>query len=124
MPAQQIVLVVEDDDDVREAFAALLRASGYIVETAADGHEALTLLRQDSEGARVILLDLMMPGMDGVAFRAAQLGDPRIRDIPVVVVSADSEGRRQAERMKVAAYLRKPVEPDALLTIVDRYASR
>jgi CheY-like chemotaxis protein len=124
MPGRQIVLVVEDDEDVREAFAALLRASGYAVETAADGHQALALLREGSDCARVILLDLMMPVMDGIAFRAAQLGDPSIRDIPIVVVSADSEGRRKAERMKAAAYLRKPVEPDALLTIVDRYASR
>src|SRR2546428_6585449 len=82
------VLIVEDDAGVRGAFAALLASEGYRVLEAADGLEALRLLRAAEDLPCLILLDLMMPRMNGWDFRAVQRRDERLDSNPVGVVSA------------------------------------
>ena len=86
-PPRPRVLLVEDDAAIRESLAELLQDEGFDLLLAANGQEALEILRRGASPA-AILLDLMMPVMDGWDFRQAQLEDPELRGIPVVVVSA------------------------------------
>jgi CheY-like chemotaxis protein len=102
------ILVVDDDTDLRETVADALVEEGYEVATAPNGAEALRLLRA---GARpnVILLDLMMPVLDGWGFRAEQLRDPSIASIPVIVFTAYAVSDEAAEKLKADRMLRKPI---------------
>ena len=108
---RRIVLVVDDDELVRDALSFALELEGYVTVRAADGIDALLALRT---GARpdVILLDLEMPLMPGWEFRERQLADPALADIPVVVVSS-SLRQVSADRC-----LRKPFDLDVLLRTV------
>ena len=81
------ILRVEDDDAIRESLAEGLRDHGIKVAVAAHGREALDVLRAEPLPSAIVL-DLMMPLMDGWDFRHAQLSDPALRDIPVVVITA------------------------------------
>lgn len=114
------VLLVEDDIDVREILRELLEDAGYSVTWAANGREALAHLKH-GRAPRLILLDLMMPIMDGPAFRAAQRQDPALAPIPVVVISADHGVDAKIGEMQVDGYLPKPFEVGTLLATVDRY---
>lgn len=111
------VLIVEDDADVREFMDLLLSNSGFDTATAANGAEALKALRE--KRPCLVLLDLMMPVMDGWTFRAKQLEDPAIADVPVVCVTAVSEPQQVAERLH-APCLKKPVDFTDLLDEVRR----
>jgi CheY-like chemotaxis protein len=113
------ILVVEDDLATREVMAMLLGAEGYRVTTADDGRAALEQLRHDSH-PDLIVLDLMMPVMDGWEFRNEQLADPQLSDIPVVVCSAAGPLRQHAASLKASAYLDKPVDPSELVAVVQR----
>jgi CheY-like chemotaxis protein len=111
------VLVIEDDADILRAVVQVLEDEGYAVRAAENGRVALAVLREP--GARppcVILLDLMMPVMDGWAFRAEQLRDPALAAIPVIVLTADGNAVEKAQLMNGAGALRKPVE---LLTLLE-----
>ncbi len=109
------IMVVEDDPDIQESLVELLGLMGRDAVTARDGQEALQLLRQ-IELPSLILLDLSMPRMDGTAFRAKQLADASLAKVPVVLISADAELHEKASTLKVAAFIRKPIDPE-LLTI-------
>jgi len=115
------VLVVEDDADVREAIAEVLSDCEYKPLHASNGAEALQRLRTAEVRPCVILLDVMMPTMDGWQFRAAQKSDPSVSDIPVVVLSAHANGSEAAAKMDAAAYLAKPVSLERLVTVVERF---
>lgn len=108
------VLLVEDDLDVAEAVVDVLTDAGHTVRHALDGMDGLRLL-EHMERPALILLDLMMPRMNGEQFRTAQLADPRFMSIPVVMLSADRALAQKAQVLKVAAYLFKPVTPRQLL---------
>jgi len=113
-----VVLLVEDDRDVREAVAAVLESDGYCVAPAEHGREALALLR---EGVRpcAIVLDLMMPEMDGFEFRARQTQDPALAKIPVIVLSGAGERARHLPRLGgIYAYLQKPADAERMITLV------
>jgi CheY-like chemotaxis protein len=116
---QTTVLVVEDDYDVRDALVPILEYDGHRVASAANGREALEQLRT-SPAPSLILLDLMMPVMDGAEFRAEQLRDPALASIPVVVVSADPAVREKAKRLGAAGFVEKPIDIDMLLEQVRR----
>jgi CheY-like chemotaxis protein len=113
------ILVVEDDLDIRSILTQLLMFEGYDVEEAADGAEALALLRRDGPPA-LILLDLMMPVMDGWQLRAELQRDPALASIPVVIVSADVRVEQEASRLRVAGLLKKPLQIEPLLDLVHR----
>lgn len=117
------ILLVEDDDDVREALADVLRDAGYDVAWAADGAEAIRLLRAGLRPAAIVL-DLMMPVMNGFQFRAEQLSDPDLARIPVILVSADRSLDRDARAMDVAARVTKPAQVEDLLATIAQVAGR
>jgi CheY-like chemotaxis protein len=106
------VLVVDDDDPIRETLCELLTEEGYDVHHAADGRQALDRLRTGLRPC-VILLDLMMPVMDGASFRAAQLEDPALKGIPVVLVTA--AGHQVAMTVPAQAILHKPLNIEEVL---------
>jgi CheY-like chemotaxis protein len=110
------VLVVDDEREIREAISEILREEGYDVVAAADGREALLRLREFHPS--LVLLDLMMPGMNGWEFRAEQMGDPSVSSIPVIIVSAlgnDTSLRAQST-------IEKPFDLGHLLSEVKRLA--
>jgi CheY-like chemotaxis protein len=117
--AGKSVLIVEDDDDVRGALAAFLEGEGYRVLEASDGAAGLRELRARS--VCLVLLDLWMPGMNGWEFRAEQVKDAALADVPVVVITADHAAAGQAAALGVSGFMLKPVELPALLDYVARY---
>ena len=110
------VLVVEDDADLREMMAQILTLEGFETDTATDGADALTQLQTPGRSPDVILLDMMMPRMDGWTFVDRQAGTPAIADIPVVVVSAAP--RERLRGIRAAAILQKPLNFDELIATV------
>jgi CheY-like chemotaxis protein len=109
------VLLVEDDKDIRDAVSAVLEAEGYTVITAGNGQEALAALERGQPC--VILLDLMMPVMNGWDFMEEVKKSRRLAELPVVVVSAYSE--RKAEGVR--RVLKKPLDVNQLLAAVSDY---
>src|SRR5215204_3455639 len=107
MPAAQI-LVVEDDADAQDMVAELLRDEGYTVATANDGLEALAYLEASPTKPSLILLDLMMPNMDGAQFRMEQLKAARLATIPVALLSAKNDVAEVAEAIGADAFMQKP----------------
>jgi CheY-like chemotaxis protein len=112
------VLVIDDDADLREAIAGALELRGYEVRLAANGAEALRLLRDDLRLPDAILLDLMMPVMDGAQFRAAQRSDPKLAPIPVALLTGHAEASARAEELDFEQWCLKPIDLQALLAIV------
>jgi CheY-like chemotaxis protein len=112
------VLIVEDDAELRDMMAQLLTLEGFVATTVANGREALEYLRQ-GDCPDIILLDLMMPVMDGWEFRRKQQSDPALAAVPVVVLSA-LDHRRAAE-VDAVAFLKKPLDFDRLLELVRQY---
>ena len=117
-----VVLVIDDDSDIRDELAELLRDEGYEVVTAADGREALRALHRDLRPG-LILLDLGMPVMDGRAFSAELRRDPDLRDTPVVLLSGQGDARETAARLEARACLVKPVPYPTLLGTVERFCA-
>ncbi len=118
---ESMVMVVEDDIDVRESLVEALQDHAYQPVDVANGQEAIERLRTGPQLPCVILLDMMMPVMDGWQFRAAQRADPALENIPVIVLSAHADVNEAADRMGVAGCLRKPVTLEALLRTIDRF---
>jgi CheY-like chemotaxis protein len=117
LPSGRRVLVVDDDASIRGFLAEALSDEGYHVETAGNGQEALTILggwRPD-----VILLDLMMPVMDGWEFRSAQRQLPGLADVPVIVLSATRDLPSKAEQLQPAWLFSKPFDLDELLATIE-----
>lgn len=118
------VLVVDDDTDIRETIEEVLADNDFPSIGAENGAVALQRLRSDVEPPCVILLDMMMPVMDGRTFRLAQQNDPTLSNIPVVVLTAHASGERSARELHVAGFLRKPVDLRTLLDVIGRYCER
>ena len=115
------VMVVEDDVEIREALIEILEEHGCDVVGAANGALALAHLRSTSALPCLILLDLMMPVMDGQAFREAQVQDPLLADIPVVVISAYRDVQAQAAQLNAATYIRKPPRIEELVSAIAQH---
>ena len=114
------VLIVEDDEDIARNLRDLLEGEGHSVTCAANGQVALDYLRSSAELPSLILLDLMMPVMDGYQFRMEQEQDPRIAWIPVVLMTADGDIHAKNYKIGAKMYVRKPVEVNAILEAVQR----
>src|SRR6185436_7220878 len=104
------VLIVEDDDDLRDMMAQMLTIEGFDTSVAANGREALEYLQRETR-PHVILLDLMMPVMDGWEFRRRQKADPELAPLPVIVLSALDPARAKVD---ATAFLKKPLDFDHL----------
>ena len=118
---QATILVVDDEDEVRQMVTDILEDEGYPVVTARNGQEALNYLQTAAELPSLILLDLMMPVMDGPAFRKEQQRDARLKNIPVVVFSA-GRNRQQASALDAAAFIDKPFDYDLLCNTIAVHA--
>jgi len=120
-PPQAVsILIVEDDETIRESLGELLQDEGYGVSFAEHGAAALRRL----EGApppALILLDLMMPVMNGWEFRRQQLLRPELAQIPVVIVSGLSNDDAQLRTLAATAVLPKPIEIPRLLELIAHY---
>lgn len=115
------ILIVEDDATISITLKELLEDDGYNVLSAPNGVVALDILK-NSTPPFLILLDLMMPVMDGFQFREHQLANSAIKDIPVVIMSAagNVEGKRPA--ISANGYMKKPMDIHELLTTVGQFA--
>jgi len=116
------VMLVEDDPDIRAMISQLLELEGYRVVTSANGKEALAALHSEGDRPGLILLDLMMPVMNGWQFREEQARDPAIASIPVVVISGDGGcGVCEGVEIEANGYLKKPIDLEVLLSTVQRF---
>lgn len=112
------ILVVEDDVELRQSIGELLEIKGYTVLLASQGLEALTLLERESGLPDLILLDLMMPLMNGGEFLKAMRANSKFTALPVVVMSA---GGAKIDSSQANAWLRKPFRMAELITMVERH---
>src|SRR3954454_11079410 len=115
---QPEILLVDDDDELRESIAEGLEAAGFVVIRAADGHDALGHLRHESRPA-LVLLDLLMPGMNGWQLCEVIHADPALADIPIVALTAtasmDPESLHLAD---VADWIAKPFDLNEVLGVI------
>jgi CheY-like chemotaxis protein len=118
---RRLVLIVEDDDDIRRSLGELLEDDGYQVITACDGREGLE--RLELGRPCLIVLDILMPRMNGLEFLAAVKADPERADIPIVAMTA-GDGATEAglTRAGAARLLTKPLKLDRLLAVVGELA--
>lgn len=114
-PRQRVVLVIDDDELVRETIGDFLSDEGFLPLLAFDGEEALKLLSSASPRPGLIILDLGMPNFDGWQFREQQARDPNLSPIPVIVVTAD-----RSANVSGAVVLRKPLNLDQLANAIER----
>ena len=121
MNGEHRILIVEDDEVIRESLREYLEDHGFEAEGAVHGLDALSKL----DGLRplpcLIVLDLMMPVMDGIAFREEQLRHPELRAIPVLVISAHKDVRQSAEELHASGHLAKPLQLSEFLAEVKRH---
>jgi len=115
MPADDVVLVVEDEEEARTFLVQILELEGFNARGFGNGAEALEYL-QKAEPPCLIVLDLLMPVMDGPQFRAAQLCDPRLAKVPVIVVTALEPSA--AMGLSPLRIFRKPVNIEGLIKVV------
>ena len=116
-----VVMVVDDDADIRDVIAMVLRTEGFEPLSACDGDDALSQLR-DGAAPRVILMDLMMPGMNGPQLLAALRANPATARIPVVILSGDAAALETARALGANGCLMKPIELDQISTVLHAYA--
>lgn len=123
MAGAQRVLVVDDDDVIRQLITVNLELEGFEVVTAVDGQDALDKVK-DAD-VSVVTLDVMMPRVDGWEAAARLRGDPETAHIKVVLLSARAQEAdlQRGEKIGVDAYLTKPFDPDELIDVVRRLAA-
>ena len=114
------VLVVDDDEGVRMVMRRQLQHAGFDVVAAASGREAFEMLRSDP-AIRVVLLDMMMPGMDGWGVRREQMSDTALAQIPTIILTGAPLPTLVHEQLRAADYLLKPVGRDHLISVVSNY---
>ena len=112
------ILIVDDDADIRDSLREVLEDEGYPIVCVSNGREALDYLKTATEHPCVILLDLMMPVMDGWQFRREQKADPAIADIPLIVITAT--GKRPV-LIDAAELVMKPLDLNRLFEAIERY---
>lgn len=113
-----MILVIDDDDDFRASCVEALNAAGYPASSAASGREAMALLRATSELPGLLILDVMMPELDGYAFRQEQLRDARLAAIPVLIMTAGGEPAR--DRLHGTTFLSKLAPLTELFAVTER----
>jgi CheY-like chemotaxis protein len=116
------VLVIDDDEGVRMVMCRHLVSAGFDVVAAGSAAEGIAIMRSDAS-LKVVLLDMLMPTMDGWGFRRVQLADSAIASIPVIVLTGAPLPSLVHDQLKAADYLLKPVGRDHLLSVVSNYCA-
>ena len=119
-----MILLVDDNAEVRAVLADFLSSHGYEVQTAGDGREALSSLTNSEIKPTVILLNLIMPLLDGWGFLAEFRKSRQFTQIPVIILSGLRAITERAQKAGAVAVMRKPVEPETLLRVLQHFASR
>src|SRR5262245_36556305 len=120
---RSVVMIVEDDADVRSVISAILEDAGYDVLGAANGREALRMLDGGAARCDLILLDLLMPVMNGWDFRRKQRATPEIAGIPVLLMSAGAHIAMVRDELEADGCMAKPVDDVDLLALVKRHCA-
>ncbi len=117
---KKAILVVDDDNDIRVTLAELLELEGFDVLTASNGEEALKAIRstESRKPIHLVLLDLMMPVMNGKEFLSVQRNDPDLSQLPVILLSA---GSRPTDLPSNLTFLKKPLDAEHLLSVIRQY---
>ena len=116
------ILLIEDREDVREGLAQLLELHGFMVTEAADGDRGIRELTAQPQAFALVLLDLLLgDSMGGVDFRLRQLGDPKLADVPTIVITATEVAADDRAPLHPEGWLEKPFRFDTLLELVKRY---
>lgn len=123
MATHATVLLVEDDRDIREAVLEALKDEGYAATGAINGLDALATLQKSEMLPDLILLDLMMPRMNGTEFLAEMAKVAGWSSVPIIVLSAHAQVGAKAAAMGAAGFLKKPVKLAALFALVTRVLS-
>jgi CheY-like chemotaxis protein len=116
---ERLVLVVDDDSYIRESMSELLHTKGFSVLEAENGQRALDILKKAPHFPCLVVLDMAMPIMDGRGFLERRAHDSALRDIPVVVVTANVQSG--APLRGIDGYFRKPVNVDRLIEVIDQH---
>ncbi|HXM15970.1 MAG TPA: response regulator [Candidatus Eremiobacteraceae bacterium] len=116
--SRQIVMLIDDDQDVRTTMSELLATEGYSTLEAENGKEAIEVLKKAPRLPNLVILDMAMPVLDGRGFLRFRAQDPILREIPVLVVSASEP---PVPREGIEMFLRKPVEVSRLLEKIGQY---
>jgi CheY-like chemotaxis protein len=119
-----LVMVVDDDQDLRDSICDVLSDAGHATVAFGDPLDGLEYLAAGAPRPALILLDLMMPLMNGVEFRRHQLTDPALAQIPVVLLTADANPDARCSELGARGCLKKPLRVVALLETAQRYAGR
>lgn len=115
------ILIIEDDQNIRSSLEHILKSAHYDVLTADNGLSALEMLELKSRLPDLIILDLMMPIMNGFEFRAAQQKDPRFSKIPVILLTANDKLVEFKEKLQAFEFLNKPVDVKDLLFVLENF---
>lgn len=119
MSADKFVLLVEDDLDISEAIESILEEEGYKIKCTFNGKEAIEFLKGSESLPNLILLDIMMPYMNGYEFREAQLDDKRLAGIPTIILSAAGK-HEDIDKLNFRECLKKPLDLETLIDVVKR----
>lgn len=117
MSEKKKILVVDDDADILSLIGHILELEGYEVELASHGIEALDRLKNTSRLPSFVLLDLMMPYMDGASFIQALSEDPKLSQVSVMVMSASGEREARKKGIDAARFIKKPIDLDTLIEV-------
>lgn len=120
-PCAAPILVIDDDEDILRMTSFVLNQLGYRVVVAADAQTGISELRDRGTRPCLILLDLMMPVMDGTAFRNEVRAIPDAAEIPIVILSGDDELATKAANLQVAGFERKPISVARLSALAEKY---
>jgi CheY-like chemotaxis protein len=115
------VLIVDDDEDIREVIRLVLETYGHRVASAVDGLDALELLQREGAPA-LILLDMMMPRLDGEGFVKILRATPALAHVPIILLSGHSAAREKAQALAADGCLVKPIELEDLIAVVRRFS--
>ena len=124
MDTAKHILIVEDDRDILDVLKDLLESEGYRVSTSENGKEAISFLNSATPLPDLILVDLMMPIMNGFQFREAQQNDERLKSIPVILMSADGHVESKKEKIGMQLFMKKPLDLEQVLSTIATQSKR
>jgi CheY-like chemotaxis protein len=122
-PECDVILIIDDNPDLREGLRVVLGQEGYKVEAAINGRDALNRLYNGLKPC-LIIMDLMMPIMNGFEFREVQLADPQLAHIPLIAYSGVTDPRETAQQLRATAYIHKPTEVEQLASVVRQFCPK